>query len=103
MMLVAVLANKLEELLKIRHFDYPVSAEGVQLVFGKPAFSQIRGYAASKVVRGNPAIRKRSRTDSSDDCAIGVFLADRSRDDFLVIHFLLGEKCFGQIRAVEHH
>src|SRR5207248_4609877 len=103
MMLIAMLAYKTEQLLKIRHFNNSISAERVELVLSKPAFSEVGRHSAPKIVGRDSTISKRPWTDTPYNRPEGVFFSNRARNDLLVVHFLLGKKRFWQVRAMKDH
>src|SRR3989344_8424714 len=82
-MLEAFTADELQELLKTKHGDHAVTAEGVELLTGEVALTDVSTYLAIVVVGAHPAIGERSGRHRADDGAIGVFPADRAGDDGL--------------------
>src|SRR5882724_6509688 len=102
-MLVTILADKMKEFLEVRHFDDAIATKSIQLIFRKASLAQVRSHPPGQIVSRHAAIRERSGTNAPNDGSVSVFFADRSRDDLLVIHFLLAEEGLGQVRAMKHH
>ena len=101
MVLVTISTDELQELLKAWHFDHSITAKGIEAVLGEPSFAHISRDTAAQIIGRNAAIREWPGTDPADNGSVRVLLADRTSNDFLVVHFLLGEERFRQIRTVE--
>ena len=101
MVFKTVFADVTEQRLQFRNFKDAVSAEGVEFVIGEFAFTDVGSDFTELVIRGDSGESERSRSDLSADSAIGIFFADRTGDNSLIIHLILTEEGFGQIGAVE--
>src|SRR4051812_7630857 len=102
MMLVAAAADELQQLLKARDFDDSIAAKSIEAIFSEAALAQVAADFSVQIVGRNAAVSKWAGANRANDRSVGVLLADRAGNDFLVIHLLFGEKGFRQIRAMEH-
>ena len=103
MMLEAVRANKVQELLHFGDFDYPRAAESVQRIVGKLSFSHVTAHLALGIVGGETRKAHLFRLDESDARPKGVFFPYRASDDFLEVHLHGAEEGLGQVGAVKAH
>jgi len=103
MMLEAVRANKVQELLHFGDFDYSRAAESVQRIVGKLSFSHVTAHLALGIVGGETRKAHLFRLDESDARPKGVFFAYSASDDFLEVHPHGPEEVLRQVRAVKAH
>src|SRR5437016_14677012 len=106
MMLVTVLANIGEQLLKIGNAANAVAAKRREWVIRQIAFADVSAYFARGVVGADAEVGERGGFDPANHGAVGVFLADRASNDFLKIHHrfarpFVDENVFGEIAAME--
>ena len=91
-----------EEFLHVGDFDNAGAAEGVERVVGEGALAGVAGDAAGEVVGGKTREAHVAGLHGAVECAVGVLLAYRARDDELVVHlYAFAEEVLGQVGAVE--
>src|ERR1700757_3008544 len=100
-MLESTLADEAEEFLQPGNSDDARAAKSFQRIVGEFAFADVAADLAVEVVGGEAEVAHGSGFHSSDASAEGVFLADGSGDDLLVVHLDVGEEVLWQVGAVE--
>ena len=99
--LEAVLANVVQQLLHFWNFNHSRAAKGIQRIVCKTTFAYIATYLAGSIIRRKAREAHLLRLDKSNHGALCVFLADRAGDDFLEVHLERPEEMFRQISAVK--
>src|SRR6266567_8981371 len=99
--LKAVLADKMQQLLHSSNLDNSCATEGVQRVVSESALANVAAYRARRVVGGEASEAHGIGLDQPHACAKCVLLAHCAGNDFLEIHLCRAEEMLGQVRAME--
>ncbi len=85
----------MQQSLKVRDVHDAVAAKGLHRIIGQLAFAQVGADDATLVVGRDPAVGERAALDATHHRAVGVLLAHRPGDDFLIVHRHISEDSLG--------
>src|SRR5208337_3271339 len=101
MVLEALAADVLEQLLQLRNLGHARAAEGLQRIVGELSGAGISANHAAAIVSGVARKAHCAGLDAAHTGPKGVLLAHRAGNNLLVVHADILEEVLGQVGAVE--
>lgn len=100
-MLVAILANEMQQLLHGWNFHHSGATKRFKRIVGESPAAYVAAHAARGIIRGKARERHLPGFDLPDYRAESVFHAHGSGNDCLIVHFCALEEMLRQVAAME--
>lgn len=101
--LETVFTNVTEKFLHLRDLDYPGAPKGFQGIVSERTRADVTTNSPQPVIGGKARIAHQAGFNAPHAGAEGIILANRARNDLLIVHLDITEEMFGQVATMEAH